>query len=120
MNTDHPNEGLAAALDHFLRAYVERPDVMAHQKGWSPTIELRATDSAARVALRFVEGHAHALFGPVESPTLIVSSDERTLCEVLSLRLSPNEPYLFGELTVRGPEADFVRLDYIASELCPQ
>jgi hypothetical protein len=50
----------------------------------------------------------------------VVSSDQRTLEEVLRLRLGPNEPYLFGELTVQGPEADFVRLDYIATELCPR
>lgn len=120
MNSDNPNRGLETALDQFLRAYVDRPDLIAHQKGWSPTIELRATDSAAMVNVRFVDGRPQALQGPIASPTLIVSSDERTLSDVLSLKLSPNEPYLFGELTVRGPEADFVRLDYIASELCPQ
>ena len=56
---------------------------------------------------------------PADAPTLVVSADQRTLEGVLRLRLGPNEPYLFGELTVRGPEADFVRLDYIASVLCP-
>jgi len=120
MNNSNASCDLETALDQFLRAYVDRPDLIAHQKGWSPSIELRATDSAAMVSVLFVDGRAQAVHGTVASPTLIVSSDERTLCDVLSLKLSPNEPYLFGELTVRGPEADFVRLDYIASELCPQ
>jgi hypothetical protein len=52
------------------------------------------------------------------SPTLEISGDQQTLCDVLELRRDPNEPYLFGELVVRGPEADFLRLDYIASRLC--
>jgi hypothetical protein len=120
MNNGHANSALDTALGQFLRAYGERPDLIAHQEGWSPSIELRATDSAAVVTMLFVDGRAQALPGRVASPTLVVSSDERTLCEVLRLERSPNEPYLFGELTVRGAEADFVRLDYIASELCPQ
>src|SRR5215475_2131712 len=114
------NAKLETALATFLRAYADRPDLAAHQRDWSPSIELRATDSAAHVTLLFVNGVPRPLAAPVDAPTLVVSSDERTLCEVLHLRLSPNEPYLFGELTVRGPEADFVRLDYIATALCPQ
>jgi hypothetical protein len=114
----HAAHDLETALHQFLRAYGDRPDLIADQQGWSPTIELRATDSQARITVRFVDGRPRALPEPVPSPTLVVSSDERTLCDVLRLKLSPNEPYLFGELTVRGPEADFVRLDYIASELC--
>jgi hypothetical protein len=114
-----PAGDLQAALSVFLRAYLARPDLVARQRGWSPLIALRATDTGAGVAVQFQDGR------PVPgassgAPTLIVSSDERTLCEVLALALSPNEPYLFGELTVQGPEADFFRLDYVATELCPR
>lgn len=113
------NCDLVEALGGFLRAYLGRPDLVGQQKGWSPTITLRATDTAATATVPFVDGRPQRLeaTGPA---TLVVSSDERTLCEVLRLKLSPNEPYLFGELTVQGPEADFVRLDYIATALCPQ
>jgi hypothetical protein len=109
---------LDAALTVFLDAYDARPDLAGAQAGWSPLIELRATDTGACAAVQFAGGRAMRV-APAARPTLIVSSDERTLCDVLALRLSPNEPYLFGELTVQGPEADFVRLDYIATELCP-
>ena len=52
--------------------------------------------------------------------TLVVSSRRSARsARCSSCAAAPNEPYLFGELTVRGPEADFVRLDYIATELCP-
>jgi hypothetical protein len=56
--------------------------------------------------------------GAAGPATLEISGELRTLCDVLELRRDPNEPYLFGELVVRGPEADFLRLDYIASKLC--
>ena len=112
---------LVKALATFLRAYVARPQLVGQQQGWSPTIELRAIDTSATVSIPFVDGVPQPWRSDsgASAPTLVVSSDERTLCEVLELRLSPNEPYLFGELTVQGPEADFIRLDYIASEICP-
>jgi hypothetical protein len=109
---------LEAALSVFLDAYADRPDLAAHQKDWSPLIELRAGDTGASVSVRFVDGQPVRV-GAGGGATLVVSSDEQTLCDVLALRRSPNEPYLFGELTVQGPEADFIRLDYIATELCP-
>ena len=113
-----PQAGLESALAVFLEAYRARPALVAQQAGWSPTIALCATDTGASASVRFADGRPlrGADSGP---PTLVVSSDQRTLEEVLRLRLGPNEPYLFGELTVQGPEADFVRLDYIATELCP-
>jgi hypothetical protein len=111
-------QALDEALSVFLDAYRARPALVAQQAGWSPTIALRALDTGASASVRFADGRPRpdADAGP---PTLVVSSDQRTLEEVLRLRLGPNEPYLFGELTVQGPEADFVRLDYIATELCP-
>lgn len=110
---------LDEALAVFLDAYRARPVLVAQQAGWSPTIALRATDTGAGAGVRFTDGRAAPLEGAA-APTLVVSADQRTLEGVLRLRLGPNEPYLFGELTVQGPEADFVRLDYIATELCPQ
>jgi hypothetical protein len=110
---------LDEALCVFLDAYRARPALVAQQAGWSPTIALRATDTGMGASVRFADGRPQAP-GHADGPaTLVVSSDQRTLEEVLRLRLGPSEPYLFGELTVQGPEADFVRLDYIATELCP-
>jgi hypothetical protein len=113
-----PQAGLEGALCVFLEAYRARPALVAQQAGWSPTIALCATDTGACASVRFADGRPQP-GAPAGHPTLVVSSDQRTLEEVLRLRLGPNEPYLFGELTVQGPEADFVRLDYIATELCP-
>lgn len=114
-----PQTDLDDALVAFLDAYRARPALVAQQAGWSPTIALRASDTGASASVRFADGRPQATALADGEPTLVVSSDQRTLEEVLRLRLGPNEPYLFGELTVQGPEADFVRLDYIATELCP-
>lgn len=115
---------LEAALQIFLRAYQAEPALMAEQRGWSPVIALVATDVGARVRLEVKDGVVIAS-GPDDAAcderhdaTLVVSAELRILRDVLELRCDPNEPYLFGDLTVAGPEQDFLRLDYIASRLC--
>jgi len=111
---------LERALGTFLRAYEAQPALVAEQRGWSPVISLVATDAEARVSVALADGHVtHLGFGHAsDAVTLEITGALETLCDVLELRRDPNEPYLFGELVVRGPEADFLRLDYIASRLC--
>jgi hypothetical protein len=116
--TSAVQERLRQALDCFVTAYEARPELVAEQRGWSPTIALAASDVPARVVVSLDDGRvAPAAEGGL--PTLEITGDLDTLCDVLALRRDPNEPYLFGELVVVGAEADFVRLDYIASRLCP-
>jgi hypothetical protein len=114
-----PAAELGQALAGFLRAYEARPELIEEQRGWSPVIALEATDTPARIAVALHDGRvARVEAGGGAAATLQISAELRTLCDVLELRRDPNEPYLFGELVVVGPEADFLRLDYIASRLC--
>jgi putative sterol carrier protein len=114
-------ERLGQALACFVTAYEARPELVAEQRGWSPIIALAASDAPARVVVSLEDGRvARAAAAEAGSPTLEISGDLETLCDVLALRRDPNEPYLFGELVVVGAEADFVRLDYIASRLGPR
>ena len=110
---------LAAAAAYFISIYNARADLVSEQRGWSRTFALVASDSGERVALRAINGVFHEEEPGGPPPDVIITSDSATLRDVLELRKSPNEPYLFGELTVRGPEADFLRIDYIAAVLCP-
>jgi hypothetical protein len=118
---------LLQALAAFVEAYQARPDLVAEQRGWSPVIALAGSDAPARVVVslqdgrvaRVAAGVAMGREGTAPPPaTLEITGGLDTLCDVLMLRRDPNEPYLFGELLVMGAEADFVRLDYIASRLC--
>jgi hypothetical protein len=112
---------LGQALAGFLRAYETRPELVEEQRGWSPVIALEASDAPARIAVALHDGRvARVEVDASAAATLRITAELRTLCDVLELRRDPNEPYLFGELVVVGPEADFLRLDYIASRLCPR
>lgn len=114
---------LAAALDSFTAAYHARPDLIAGQRGWSRTILLQAADTRESIVLRIEDGRiapARPDSTEAERPELCITADAATLCDILELRLGPNEPYLFGELTVQGSEADLLRLDYITDVLCPR
>ncbi len=110
---------LATAATGFISAYHARADLVADHQDWSLMIVIVATDSGETLSLQVEQGrivalHEHALPG-----TLVITSDSTTLREILEFRLNPNEPYVFGDLTVQGAEADFLRLDYIVTVLCP-
>jgi hypothetical protein len=113
-------ERLVQALACFVDAYESRPELVAEQQGWSPIILLAANDAVARVAVSLRDGRIDQVADGAADATLEITGGIDTLCDVLTLRRDPNEPYLFGELSVMGAEADFVRLDYIVSRLCPQ
>ena len=117
--SDH-QERLGRALACFLDAYQSRPELVAEQRGWSPVILLAANDAVARVAVSLRDGRVEWISGEPGEATMEITGGIDTLCDVLTLKRDPNEPYLFGELSVMGAEADFVRLDYIVSKLCPR
>ena len=120
MTGANQQERLGRALACFLDAYQSRPELVAEQRGWSPVIMIAANDAVARVAVSLEDGRVALVGGEPRDATLEITGGIDTLCDVLTLRRDPNEPYLFGELSVMGAEADFVRLDYIVSRLCPQ
>jgi putative sterol carrier protein len=109
---------LADAARRFVDVYHARPALVAEQAGWRCVITLRATEGET-VTVRVDDGRVTAVTGQPAAADLEIAADAATLADVLELRRNPTEPYLFGELTVRGPEPDFVRLDYIATRLCP-
>jgi hypothetical protein len=109
---------LAAATQHFVARYAAAPVLVAEQAGWTLTIALSASDTEEAVGVRVEDGRVVEV-GPLREPgQLTVVAGAETLIDVLELKRSPNEAYVFGELVVRGQEADFVRLDYVASALC--
>ena len=110
---------LAAAAASFLAIYNARADLIAEHRGWNRTIALVASDTGESVAIRAFDGRLAEDASGSSQPDIVITSDRATLCDVLELRTSPNEPYIFGELTVRGAEPDFLRIDYIAAALCP-
>ncbi len=110
---------LSDMMSRFAACYHARGDLVAEQRGWHCTIILRAGDSGQNVTVRIDDGRVIEVHEREEPVDLVVCADQQTLCDILELRRGPNEPYLFGELTVQGAEADFVRLDYITECLCP-
>jgi hypothetical protein len=111
---------LSGATNSFVERYHAHAALVMEQRDWTLRITLVASDSGAVVTLRLIEGRVAEVTPELAAAEVVITSDEQTLCDILELRRGPNEPYLFGDLTVRGPERDFLRLDYIASVLCPE
>jgi len=111
---------LVEATKRFVARYHTQTGLVAEQRGWNCMIVLVAADSEQRVTVRLEDGRVAEVHDGEAPADLVVCADQQTLEDVLELRRGPNEPYLFGELTVRGEEAHFVRLDYITESLCPR
>jgi hypothetical protein len=114
--------GLHAEAAAFVARYHANSALLADQNGWDVSIALQATDTGEAVWLRVADGvvvEIRAIVSPSSVPAadIVVSAERSMLSDILGLRRLPSEPYLFGELLVRGPEPDFLRIDYIVSAL---
>ena len=111
-------KALSQAVARFAVAYHSRADLVREQRGWNLVIALVAHDSGEAIALRVADGRIVDWSGGADGD-VVISGDAGTLCDVLELRRGASEPYVFGEITVRGAEGDFLRLDYITSMMGP-
>ena len=110
---------LAKSMRRFAAVYHAHTELVEEQRDWNPTIVLVAADSGEVVTVEMRQGRIVRVCEEAAAGDLVVTAERATLCDILELRRGPNQPYLFGELTVRGQEADFIRLDYITDRLCP-
>jgi hypothetical protein len=110
---------LAESMQTFRAAYEAKTELINGLRGWTKVIVLVASDCEESVALHICEGRIVACVEREREGDVVITSDLATLRDILELRRGPNEPYLFGDLLVRGPEEDFLRLDYITAVLGP-
>ena len=109
---------LMAAAGEFVAIYHADAKLCADQAVWECIVRLQASDAPQRVTIAIRNGRVHALSAGTDSADLVVTAPLQILLDILQLRLNPNQPYIFGELTVTGQEADFMRVDFVASTLC--
>ncbi|MDH5181030.1 MAG: SCP2 sterol-binding domain-containing protein [Gammaproteobacteria bacterium] len=110
---------LVDSLQNFVSTYHAKDDLVKAYDNWSCSIALIASDSDETVSLQIENGKVVDMEHLPEEVDLLITSDSGVLYDILEFRRDPNEPYMFGELTVQGPEEHFMRLDYIMSMLCP-
>ncbi len=111
---------LAASAKAFCAAYAAREDLAQGFRGWTKAIALVASDTGESVVVMIRDGRVLGCESGVGRGDVVITSNAQTLSEVLELKRGANEPYLYGELLVRGAEEDFLKLDYITSVLGPE
>jgi putative sterol carrier protein len=109
---------LNQALHNFVAIYHATEKLVAEQADWQCAIQLLATDTQEMLTLRLVNGRVVEIGHDLAQADLLVKAEMTTLLDILEFRRDPNEPYLFGELTIQGAEAHFLRLDYVVTQLC--
>jgi putative sterol carrier protein len=109
---------LLTALRAFVAIYHEAHSLVEQNKDWDSRVSLVAADSGESINLQVRNGQVTAIGEPLQEVDLVITANENILLDILELRRDPNEPYMFGELTVQGDERHFMRLDYIVTMLC--
>ena len=109
---------LITAAETFMAIYHADAKLCAGQTDWDCVVRLQASDAPQRVTIEVRNGRVAALSAATDAAVLTVTATLQILLDILQLKLNPNQPYIFGELTVAGQEADFMRVDYVASMLC--
>lgn len=109
---------LLVAAQGFAEAYHANARLCAGQADWNCSICLKATDTGRQLSINIIAGRIVSIQPHDENCRLTVCASQQILLDILERRLNPNQPYLFGELTVAGAEADFMRIDYVATMLC--
>lgn len=115
MNTSTTAQLQQAAAFFVARYHASR--LCAEQAGWNCRVTLQANDAEVALSLHIDDGRVVSISAAAEPCDLRVTASLAILLDILHLQLNPNQPYLFGELTLHGAEADFMRIDYIATLL---
>jgi putative sterol carrier protein len=110
---------LLTATHKFVALYQANKKLSDEQFDWSCVLHLQPSDGVQGVAVKVVGGVVESVTQSEIAIDLVVTASLDILLEILELKLNPNQPYLFGELTVVGAEEHFMRLDYIVTMLCP-
>lgn len=123
-----PKSPLCQAAVELAAHYHGTPQLVRDQQGWSRVIALISDDCTDAVRLEISDGQIAAITATaarteaaetseVPAANVVIRGPQSLLQRILRLQQPVSEPYLFGELTVEGPEPDFLRLDYIVTTL---
>lgn len=110
---------LLTALHSFVATYHGASKLVDQQRDWHSRIALVASDSGESINLHVQDGKVSSIGAPLDEVDLVITAADGVLVDILTLKQDPNEPYLFGDLTVKGNESHFMRLDYVVTMLCP-
>ena len=104
---------LSEALARFAEACNGNQRLRQMNHDWDRLILVQPDDEDGAHWLAYRGGEA-AVVEPGEAPDLIVEGAAAVLHDIFSGASTPTEPYMRGDLRVRGAQDDVMRLDVIA------
>lgn len=110
---ENPPDLLEGILDRFAEACTTNLRLTQMNRDWHRTI-LVVADEGERYWLRCEGGPVHRLEQEAEAVDLSVEGPRQILCDIFSGASPPTEPYMTGDLRVRGSQDDIMRLDIIS------
>ncbi|MFQ6088748.1 MAG: SCP2 sterol-binding domain-containing protein [Candidatus Methanofastidiosia archaeon] len=107
---------ITEALRDFVEQYNSNKQLRKMNRKWTRVIQIRATDIDSAHTLKVSNGEIKEIEDrETETPDVIVSAESETLCDMFWGDLNPSEKYLAGEIKVKGPSEDIMRIDVIST-----
>lgn len=104
---------LGDTLGRFAEACNRNQRLQQMNRDWDRLILVQPDDADEQHWVRYHEGVA-AVVATDGEPDLIVEGASDVLVSIFSGASTPTEPYMSGDLRVRGSQDDVMRLDVIA------
>ncbi len=105
---------LLETLQRFAAACNSNQRLQQMNHDWDRLILVQPDDADEEHWIRYRDGVAVIVAGVGDPADLIVEGTSEVLVNIFSGDATPTEPYMSGDLRVRGSQDDVMRLDIIA------
>lgn len=105
-------EELLVAIRKMIKR-TEEPKMIKKFEGYSKSLLMTFQDIGLEVAVRFENGIGTAELGTIKDPAMRVTTDSRTILDILRGEISAMRAFMSGKIKADGPARDLMKLQHL-------
>jgi len=103
---------LLVAIQEMIQR-IEEPKMAKKFANYSKSLLMKFQDIGLDIAIKFNDGKGIATKGTITNPTMKVTTDSKTLIDILSGNLSAMRAFMSGKIKAEGPTGDLMKLQHL-------
>ena len=105
-------EELLATVRKMIKR-AEEPKLAKKFAGYSKSLLMSFQDSGLDIIVLFEDGIGAVEKGTIENPTMRVTTDSKTILDILNGSLSAMRAFMSGKIKAKGPTRDLMKLQHL-------